>query len=64
MNRLTIDLAKSFTGKVRVNAICPNSFPYYVSYETILNSMQNFIEGTETATLHILDQDNNYKING
>lgn len=64
MNRMTIDLAKSFAGKIRVNAICPNSFPYYVTYETLLSSMQNFIEGKETAVLHILDKDSSHKIHG
>lgn len=55
MNRMTTDLAKTFAGKVRVNAICPNSFPYYVSYEALFRSMCRLIEGNETGILEILD---------
>lgn len=55
LNRMTQDLSKSFLPKVRVNAIAPNSFPYYVSFDTLNHSMIRFIDGNETGQIDILD---------
>lgn len=62
LNRITVDLAKSFVGKVRVNAICPNTFPYYVPYDVLFNSMINFIDGNDTAKIQVLDSNETYMI--
>lgn len=44
MNRMTVDLNRSFMPKVRVNAIAPNSFPAYTKTENLLNMMSTIID--------------------
>ncbi len=54
LNRITQDLSKSFQG-VRVNAICPNSFPSIITTEKVCENMNSLIQGTENGVLRTIE---------
>ena len=61
LNTLTMHMADEFKAYgVVVNAIAPNTFPYYVTIEAVLDSILECMCIQKTGNVKVLDQDQEY----
>ena len=61
LNTLTKHMASEYRDYgIRVNAVAPNSFPHYVSLQRVCAVIVDYIEGTQSGEIKIVDQNHEY----